>query len=62
MTHRASPEVVNGVQAKLAYLRRRKAVLDDLIRLLEGSTVLLLASSQVNEKTKEMGPPRAGAA
>jgi hypothetical protein len=54
--------VVNGVQAKLAYLRRRKAVLDDLIRLLEGSTVLLLASSQVNEKTKEMGPPRAGAA
>lgn len=35
MMHKPSPEVAGAIRAKLAYLRRRKAVLDDLIRSLE---------------------------
>jgi hypothetical protein len=62
MTHRSSPEVAGAVQARLAYLRRRKAVLDELIRSLERYAVPELTAMQVNEKTKEIRPPLAGAA
>ena len=62
MTHRYSPEVAGAVQARLSYLRRRKAVLDELIRSLERYAVPELAAVQVNEKTKEIRRPLAGAA
>ncbi len=35
MTHKPSLEVAGAVQARLVYLRRRKALLDELIRCLE---------------------------
>ena len=62
MTHRTSPEVAGAVQARLAYLRRRKTVLDELIHALERYAGSDLAAMQVNEKTKEIRPPLAGAA
>jgi hypothetical protein len=62
MTHRTSREAVAGIHAKLASLRRRKAFLDDLIGSVEHSAPVELTSSQVDEKTKEISPPWAGAA
>lgn len=62
MIHRTSPEVAGAVQARLAYLRRRKAILDELIRSLESYGVPDLPAPQVNEKAKESRSALAGAA
>jgi hypothetical protein len=62
MFHRTSPEVAGAVQARLAYLRHRKVVLDDLIRSLERYAVPEPSALQVNEKTKEIRPRLAGVA
>ena len=62
MTHKTSPEVAGAVRARLAYLRRRKALLDDLIQSLERYSVHELPVVEAHEKTEEISPQMAGAA
>jgi len=56
MNHRKSSEVAGAVQARLAYLRRRKAVLDELIRCLELYAIPELSTAQIDKKTEETRP------
>lgn len=62
MTHKPSPKVAGAVQARLAYLRRRKALLDDLIQSLERYSVHELPVVEAHEKAKGIAPRMAGAA
>lgn len=62
MTNKTSPEVAAAIRAKLAYLRRRKAVLDDLIRSLERYSAPELPLLETEEKSRETPAPLAGAA
>jgi hypothetical protein len=62
MTYKTSPELSGAVWARLAYLRRRKALLDDLIQSLERYSVHELRAPEAHEKTKEIAPRMAGAA
>lgn len=62
MTHKPSPEVAGAIQARLAYLRRRKAVLDDLIWSLERDSTPEPRPSEADEKSEETQPRLAGAA
>lgn len=62
MIHKSSPEVAGAVRARLAYLRRRKALLDDLIHSLERYAVYEMAPSEPHPKAEELGPRLAGAA
>jgi hypothetical protein len=61
MNHRISPEVAGAVQARLIYLRRRKAVLDELIRCLELYTIPELSAPHTEKKKEENRPPMVGA-
>jgi hypothetical protein len=62
MTYKTSPELSGAVQARLAYLRRKKALLDDLIQSLERYSVQELPALEAHEKTEESAPRMAGAA
>ena len=61
MTQKLSPQPSGAIQAKLTYLRRRKAVLDDLIRSLE-QYAAPDAPPDSGEKSEENPPEMAGAA
>jgi hypothetical protein len=61
MNHRIYPEVAGAVQARLAYLRRRKAILDEMIRCLELYAIPELAVPQQDKNTEESRPPMVGA-
>jgi hypothetical protein len=54
--------MAGAVQARLAYLRRRKTLLDELIDSLERYTLRELRALETYEKAKKIAHRRAGAA
>ena len=60
--YESSPEAVGAVQARLAYLRRRKGALDDLISCLESYAASPPAVLEVNEEAEKIATPLAGSA
>jgi hypothetical protein len=62
MPPKTSLKMPGVVRVRLAYLRRRKTLLDELLDSLERYTFKEVRAGETHEKAKEIAQQRAGAA